>query len=147
MTDVFAGGGRMRGPQGIQGVQGDQGIQGVQGIQGIQGVQGNPGPGTVYNASGAVPLPKIWSGTVVTNASGVWTVDYTNAGFTATPRLTSSATNAGATAGTLVNTKTTSKSATGASGIAAAPALAVLGILSVSLVGAGVSIDVIAIGE
>lgn len=39
----------------------------------------------VYNSAGLVASPKIWQGTVTTGANGVWTVNYSSAGFTSPP--------------------------------------------------------------
>lgn len=121
-------------------------IRGPNGTNGTNGTNGAPGA-LVYNAGGLVANAKIWSGTVTTNASGVWTVNYAAAGFTGTPRVQATCTGPGATASDVRNASTTAKSATAASGICVAPALSVLGLITVSLVGAGVSVDVVAIGE
>lgn len=101
----------------------------------------------VYDSGGLVANAKIWSGTVTTNASGAWSVDYTAAGFTETPRIQATCFTAGTTAASVANAKTAAKSLTAASGVVAVPALAVLGILSVTLAGAGISVDVVAIGK
>jgi len=128
MSDVFWGGGSRKGDTGPAGPTGAPGA-------------------LVYDSSGAVSAAKIWSGTVTTNSSGVWSVDYTAAGFVAPPVIQANCTATGTTAADMRNAKTTTKSTTAASGIVVAPALSVLGIISVSLVGAGVSVDVTAIGK
>lgn len=91
--------------------------------------------------------PKVWIGTVTTNASGVWTVDYTAAGFTSAPQVFPNATAAGLTAASMVNVKTATKTNTGATGNAVVPAVSVLGLITVTLAGAGVSVDVVAVGD
>jgi len=119
MTDISMGGGSTRGPA----------------------------RALIYNAAGIVPNAKVWSGTVTTDANGVWSVNYAAAGFTAPPRVIANATGPGNAAANVRNVSTTTKTATGATGICVAPAVSVLGFITVSLVGAGVSVDVVAVGE
>lgn len=82
------------GLQGIQGLKGDKGDTGSQGAQGIQGNTGAAGPmgpaGTValYDQSGLVSgTAKIWVGAANPNSSGIWTINYANAGFTRPPQV------------------------------------------------------------
>jgi hypothetical protein len=77
----------------------------------------------------------------------VWSVNYAAAGFTSPPRVVANATAPGTNAADVRNVSTTTKNTTGATGICTAPALSVLGLITVSLVGAGVSVDVVAVGE
>lgn len=100
-----------------------------------------------YNSTGRVQGVKIWYGTATTNASGVWSVDYSSAGFTSPPVITANCTSAGTTAASVVNTKTSTKTNTGATGVAVIPAVSVLGLITVALAGAGVQVDVMAIGQ
>lgn len=155
MSDISIAGGVVQGPPGPQGDPGPQGPAGATGATGPQGATGATGPAgpagpagaLVYNSGGLVSNAKIWSGTVTTNASGVWTVDYSAAGFTAPPRVIPNATGPGNAAANVRNVSTTTKSATAATGICVLPAVSVLGLITVSLVGAGVSVDVVAVGE
>lgn len=151
MTDVH-----MMGPnRGPQGIPGDPGIQGIQGTQGAQGIPGDPGTqgltgpagALVYNAGGLVANAKIWSAVVNTDANGRWAVNYAAAGFTAAPRVSATAFGPGTTAADIRNADLTAVSSTAASGIVSAPALSVLGLITVSLVGANVPVHIIAIGE
>lgn len=98
-----------RGPQGLQGEKGDKGDTGERGPQGIQGERGlsayqvataagfegseaewlaslkgeNGINASYYNANGIVNNPKVFSTVVsVSGSGGVFTVDYSSAGFT-----------------------------------------------------------------
>lgn len=42
---------------------------------------------TVYDASGQTPSPKMWTGRVSSDSDGLWSVDYSSAGFTLPPRV------------------------------------------------------------
>lgn len=72
-----------QGPEGPMGPKGDKGEQGSQGIQGETGPQGPAGIIPIYNATGLVDpgLAKAWVGTVVSNGDGVFSVDWSSAGF------------------------------------------------------------------
>lgn len=77
------------GPQGPKGDTGEvgpvgpQGDQGLTGPQGPQGVQGIPGIVPIYNSIGLVDpsMVKAWVGTVVSDDQGVFSVDWSSAGF------------------------------------------------------------------
>lgn len=138
------------GPQGIQGIQGEPGIQGSQGPQGSTGATGATGPAgaLVYDASGAVANAKVWSGTVTTDANGAWSANYSAAGFTQAPNVQANAIGPNATAGGARNASlTAAPTATAAQGIVTAASGAVLGLLPLQLVGAGVVVHVTAVGK
>jgi hypothetical protein len=54
---------------------------------------------------------------------------------------------AGTTPASVANAKTAAKSLVAANGIVAVPALSVLGLISVTLGGAGINVDVVAVGK
>ena len=140
------------GPAGATGPTGNTGATGPTGSTGSTGGTGptgstGPAGALVYNASGLVASPKIWSTVVNTDANGRWSANYAAAGFTATPRVSATALGPGTTAADIRNADLTAVSSTAASGIVSAPALSVLGVITVSLVGANVPVHIIAIGE
>jgi hypothetical protein len=90
---------------------------------------------------------KIWSGQVNSDTSGLWSVDYTNAGFTTMlsclpePMGTAN-TAAGAVYATPVTVTNTS-----CSGTVTKPAtIAILGVLTLSLMNAATPVQILAIG-
>lgn len=71
-----------QGPKGDKGDKGDTGPQGPAGPQGIRGIAGPAGAINAYTAAGQISGLKVWIGTATANNDGVWTVDYSSAGFT-----------------------------------------------------------------
>lgn len=90
---------------------------------------------------------KVWFGTAMTNASGQWAVDYSAAGFLAPPAVQATCVGLGLTAADVRNADITSRTASAVSGKVVAPVVSVLGLITVSLVGAGVVVNVVAIGR
>lgn len=101
----------------------------------------------VYDAAGVMPAPKIWIGTATTNAYGQWTVDYSAAGFTGTPVVNATCIGPGTAAADIRNADVVTRTATGATGKAVVPAVSVLGLITVGLAGAGLTVMVQAIGR
>lgn len=117
---------------------------------GRDGADGQRGPAgaLVYDASGLVANARIWSGTATTNASGQFTANYTAAGFTEAPRVQATCVGPGATAGDARNASWISApTTTGATGIVTSPSTAVLGLIPLQLVGAGVVVHITAVGK
>lgn len=116
--------------------------------QGQKGDAGTNGAGSIYRqSSGLAATARVWVGTATTNASGVWSVDYSSAGFTAAPIVQAQPVASGTAAVNLSFANPQSISATACSGIAGAgAAVSLLGGLGVGLLGAGVTIHVVAIG-
>lgn len=120
------------------------------GENGATGATGERGPAgaLVYEASGLVASAKIWSGTATTNASGRFTADYTAAGFTEAPRVQATCIGPGAAAGDARNASWISApTTTSATGIVTSPTTAVLGLIPLQLVGAGVIVHITAVGK
>lgn len=112
------------------------------------GIPQGVGAGAIYKQSvGLSNGSKIWYGTATTNASGAWSVDYTNAGFTATPVVQAQPITTGVAAANLMFATPQTVNSTTCSGIAGAGAtVAILGGLGIGLLGAGVTIHVVAVG-
>lgn len=72
-----------QGPEGPEGPQGERGPQGEEGPQGDMGPQGPAGIIPIYNEAGLIDqgLVKSWVGTAVSNGGGVFSVDWSSAGF------------------------------------------------------------------
>lgn len=138
------------GSTGAAGATGAVGPQGPVGATGATGATGPAGPAgaLVYNASGLVANAKIWSGTVTTNASGAWSVDYSAAGFSSAPVVQATVVGAGANAAQTRNASlSATPTTTGAAGIATTPAtISLLGVLTVTLAPAGAVVHVTAVG-
>src|ERR1700744_446469 len=95
------------------------------------------------NAAGA----KAWHGVVTTASDGSWVADYSAAGFTEAPGVQAIAVGAAGASGARNATLSADPTTTQAGGTVSQPALAVLGLLSLSLVGAGVKVQVLAVGK
>jgi hypothetical protein len=120
---------------------------GLRGATGAIGATGSAGA-LVYDASGLVANAKIWSGTVTTDVNGAWTADYSAAGFTQAPIVQANAIGPNATAGGARNASlTAATTTTAAQGIVTAASGAVLGLLPLQLVGAGVVVHITAVGK
>lgn len=117
---------------------------------GEPGTTGDRGPAgaLVYDASGLIASAKIWSGTATTNASGQFTANYTAAGFTEAPRVQATCVGPGNTAGDARNASwITPPTTTSATGIVTSPSTSVLGLIPLQLVGAGVVVNITAVGK
>lgn len=135
------------GPQGPQGEKGDAGSPGGIGPAGPAGSVG-PAGALVYGSSGAISNAKIWKGTATTNSSGQFTADYSAAGFTVAPAVQATVIGSGSTAGDAKNASwTAAPGLNSATGIVTAASGAVLGLIPIQLVGAGVIVHVIAVGN
>lgn len=143
----------LRGPAGAIGPTGPTGPTGATGNPGATGSTGatgatGPAGALVYDSGGLVSGAKVWSGTALTNGSGQWTVNYAAAGFTSAPVVQATCVGAGLGAS---DTRNASLSAaptlTGVSGIATAPALSVLGLITVQLAAANTVVHVTAVGK
>ena len=107
-----------------------------------------PAGALVYDATGLVSNAKIWSGTATTGANGQFTANYSNAGFTETPRVQATCIGTGATAGDARNASWIgTPSSTSATGIVTSPSTAILGLIPLQLVGAGVVVHITAVGR
>lgn len=84
-------------------------------VSGVTNVSSTEFP-LVFNGSGAVASPKIWIGVVTSDASGVFTVNLSSAGFTAAPVVTVNANVTTATVSNRVWATCSSVSATTATG-------------------------------
>jgi hypothetical protein len=134
-------------PAGAKGAAGTNGTNGTNGTDGAKGADGivPTYKGTLGGSPGANVLssPTLYVGTtvqllvdVVTDANGLWSLDYTAMGFTDVPTVLAVSMNAASTANTVANatnvcvaTKTTTK----ATGIATKPVtLLALGITAVA---------------
>ena|SRR5213079_3397884 len=117
------------------------------GAQGAQGVTGQAGA-LVYDPFGVVANARIWSGLVTTDANGAWTANYAAAGFTMPPIVQATAVGANATAGGARNSSfSANPTPSSASGIVTTANGAILGVIPLQLVGAGVAVHVTAIGK
>lgn len=86
--------------------------------------------------------PRVYRTRVTTDAAGAWTVNYASLGFTKPPIVQATCIG-GTTAASVRNASlSAAPTNTSASGVATAPALAVLGIISVSLAPAGTVVHV-----
>lgn len=102
----------------------------------------------VYDSAGLVANAKIWSGTATTGSNGQFTANYSAAGFTEAPRVQATCIGPGATAGDARNASWTSApTSTSATGIVTSPSTAVLGLIPLQLVGAGVVVHITAVGK
>lgn len=105
------------------------------------------GPLPVFNSAGPVSGVKIWTGTATTDSSGNWSVDYSSAGFTNVPNVQPNAISAGTGTAQAASTTMTAPSKTGASGKCFIPnAISLLGVLPLQAAGAGITVQVMAIG-
>jgi len=130
-----------RGPRGLQGIQGEPGADGTNGTNGTDGVV------PVYNSSGLMPGVKMWIGSATTNASGQWSVNYSSAGFTSPPHVRPLPISSANTASAALSASITAPTTTTASGACFLPnAIALLGILPLQAAGAGITVQVIAVG-
>jgi hypothetical protein len=156
----------VQGPQGIQGATGAQGAQGLQGMTGAQGPTGAAGPQgptgsqglqgatgaagivPVYNPAGLVSSPKMWVGTTTTNSSGQWSINYASAGFTNVLSVQPTAIASSTSAANNISTGMTAPTATSVSGACFIPnAISLLGLLPLQSAGAGITIQVLVIGN
>lgn len=119
-------------------------------IKGQTGATGPAGPAgaLVYDSSGLVSAAKIWSGSATTGSNGQFTVNYSSAGFSSAPFLQATAIGPGSAVGDSRNASwTAAPSTTSATGIVTAPQSALLGLIPLALVGAGVVVHVTAVGK
>lgn len=120
---------------------------GKPGTPGTNGTNGTNGIVPMYNSSGLMPTPKMWVGTATTNGSGQWSVNFAIAGFTQPPLVQPQAVATALTAAAAVGTTITAPTTTGCSGACFLPnAISLLGILPLQAAGAGIVVQVVAIG-
>lgn len=93
-------------------------------------------------------LPVIWAGTTTTDGSGNWSINYSSAGFSATPRVFVSAQGVTSGRGDRVFAEVTTKSATAAAGgCSRATSSSFLGLgTTLNNAPTGTVVDVLAIG-
>src|SRR5438105_2602164 len=140
----------LKGDTGDTGAQGIQGPTGATGATGTAGLTGDTGPAgaLVYGASGLIAGAKIWKGTATTGSNGQFTADYSAAGFTVAPIVQATVIGPGAAVGDARNASWIATPGLSiATGIITAPNSAVLGLIPLQLVGAGVVVHVTAIGS
>jgi hypothetical protein len=135
------------GPLGPPGPTGPTGPTGPQGSQGSQGSQGPSGIVPIYNSSGLLPGVKMWVGTTTTDVQGMWTVNYSSAGFTqppiVQPQPISNTRNPNAAVCTSMLATTTGAAA----GACFLPnAITLLGLLPLQAAGGGIAVQIVAIG-
>lgn len=137
----------LTGPQGNTGATGTVGTTGSVGAAGPAGTNGINGTVPTYNAAGLITGVKMWIGTATTAANGQWTINFASAGFTASPSVQAQALSTALTGTAAVSTTMTVPTTTAVSGAAFIPnAVSLLGILPLQAAGAGIVIQVIAIG-
>jgi hypothetical protein len=91
---------------------------------------------------------KMWIGTATTNSSGQWSMSFTSAGFTSAPFVRAQAISPNLTTTGATDTTITAPTASGVSGAAFIPnAISLLGVLPLQPAGAGITIQVTAIGN
>ena len=138
------------GPQGSIGLTGPQGATGPAGANGSAGATGATGAaGSVptYNSAGLVAGVKIWYGTATTGTNGVWSVNYSSAGFTAPPIVSPQPVSTSNSSANAIVSSMTAPTTTGAAGgTYIANPVTLLGLLPLQTAGAGLTIQVIAIG-
>ncbi len=138
------------GPQGPTGPTGATGATGSTGATGATGPTGSTGPSgaLVTDSGGVVPNAKIWSGTATTDSNGAFSVNYSIAGFTQAPIVQATVIGPNATVSGARNASLSAPpTTTTAQGIVTAASGAVLGLLPIQLVGAGVVVHVTATGK
>jgi len=114
---------------------------------GSRGSRGSDGTVPVYNSAGLMPGMKMWVGSAVTNGSGQWSVDYSSAGFTSPPNVRPIPISSANTANAALSASITAPSTTSVSGACFLPnAIALLGILPLQAAGAGITVQVVAMG-
>lgn len=114
---------------------------------GSRGTKGADGLIPVYGAAGLIPGVKMWMGTATTNASGQWSVNYSTAGFSSPPHVRPIPISSANTAAAALSASVTAPSSTAASGSCFLPnAISLLGILPLQAAGAGITVQVLAIG-
>lgn len=116
---------------------------------GLRGTKGDTGAAgaLVYDRNGTVATAKIWRGSATTGSNGQFTVDYSAAGFAVAPMVQATVIGPGSAVGDARNASwVAAPGLTSATGIVTAPQSAVLGLIPLQLVGAGVVVQVIAVG-
>lgn len=123
------------------------GSRGKAGTNGTNGTNGANGIVPTYNSAGLVTGVKMWIGTATTNASGQWSVNYSTAGFTQPPLVNPQPISASNAAAAVVGASITAPSTTAVSGACFLPnAISLLGVLPLQQAGAGIVVQVTAIG-
>lgn len=135
------------GAAGSTGTPGSTGATGPTGSVGSTGPTGATGSVPTFNAAGATTGVKIWAGTATTGTNGVWSVNFASAGFTTPPIVSPqpiSTSNSSANA--LVCSMTAPTTTGAAGGTYIANPVTLLGLLPLQTAGAGLTIQVVAIG-
>lgn len=102
----------------------------------------------IYDSTGLVANAKVWSGTATTGSNGQFTANYSAAGFTEAPRVQATVVGPGAAVGDARNASwIAAPTTTSATGIVTAPNSAVLGLIPLQLVGAGIVVHITAVGK
>lgn len=135
------------GPAGTAGTNGTNGTNGAPGTNGTNGTQGPAGIVPMFNSSGPMSGVKCWMGTATTGSNGQWSVNFSSAGFIQPPNVQPTPVSTGLTAALAVGTTMTAATTTGVSGACFLPnAISLLGVLPLQQAGAGIVVQVIAIG-
>lgn len=135
------------GPQGNTGLTGATGPAGSNGSAGATGATGATGLVPTFNASGALTGVKMWVGTATTGTNGAWSVNFTSAGFTAPPIVSPQPISTSNSSANALVCSMTAPTATGASGgTYIANPVTLLGLLPLQTAGAGLTVQVVAIG-
>ena len=98
-----------------------------------------------YSPLGLIGVSRIWGGNAVTDATGAWSVSYSNAGFTATPTVTVSGLGNGSLITNSLLCFVNASSSTAASGLALS-ITSILGALGLATASAGITVQVTAFG-
>lgn len=121
-------------------------ITGAQGDPGTPGTNGAPGIVPMYGSGGLMASPKAFVGQATTNSSGLWSISFATAGFTATPNVQVQAISPDNTVTNASGCSVTGVTASGCNGIAFKTQVSVLGLLPIVPVAAGTVIHVMAVG-
>ncbi|GEP00613.1 hypothetical protein [Methylobacterium haplocladii] len=103
-------------------------------------------PIPAYGASGVVAACKLWIGEASTTSTGAWSVDLSQAGFTAVPKILASALSADTTIANSAVAITTGRTLVAASGFVNLPNTIAIGGMPEKRAGAGLTVSVLAIG-
>lgn len=122
------------------------GAQGDPGTPGTNGANGAPGIVPMYGSGGLMSSPKAFVGQATTNSSGLWSISFATAGFTAPPNVQSQAISSDNTIANATGCTVTGITATGCNGVAFKTQVSVLGLLPIVPVAAGTVINIMAVG-
>lgn len=151
VTSVNGSSGAVTIPAGVTSFNGASGSISAQFVSSYNGSSGaiTVPVHTIYSAGGAMAsATKVWMGTATTNASGQWAVNYALAGFTVAPSVQAQAISPDNTVTNAIGTSQTAPNLSAVAGAAyVGQTVSLLGLLPLKAVGAGVTIQVVAIGN